>query len=384
MPVRGFDNRGLALAICVFLVLITMPASADRDSTDLVGQLTLCVLGGLTILRPLIAGTLAGITVTVMFSFNADYLGLSVTALAIVIAVTMIQGLRLPALVFAVWYASVSIAGSTRNANDIVDMAQGAIFWLVFMFAPLLLGDIIRRIQLRAELQRRDHALATEHERRAIARDLHDTLAYATTTMVMKAEQARLRGGHDPHTRSDLDFIATTGRSAAADLRTMVALLRQSHAMGDGTAEMPGMLPSNPLEEVIDAQRAKLGAFDFETNLALSGSPSELPERASTVLARVLTEVASNITKHGNPEHAVSLMIDLEGPEVEAVFVNSAKDGVAKWGQRGMGLVGLQEIVTGAGGNLESGPVNDRWITHVTLPRLARPGTRTGRGGRGE
>lgn len=380
MPAHSFASQGLALAVCVLLIFITVPANAERDSTDLVGQLTLCVLGGLAILRPLLAGTLVGITVTVMFTFNADYLGLSVIALAIVIAVTMIEGLRLPALVFAVWYASVSIASLTRNANDSIDMAQGAIFWLLFMFAPLLLGDIIRRIQLRAERERRDQILAAEHQRRAIARDLHDTLAYATTTMVMKAEQARLRGGHDPQTRSDLDFIATTGRSAAADLRTMVALLRQSSSTSDGVTEMPGMLPSNPLEEVIDAQRAKLGAFEFETNLALSGSPSELPERASTVLARVLTEVASNITKHGNPEDPVSLMIDLEGPEVEAVFVNSAKHGVADWGQRGMGLVGLQEVVSAAGGNLESGPVADRWITHVTLPRFAR----TGRGGRGE
>lgn len=370
------SSRGLALAIFVLLVLITLPTGPVRDPAALLTQLACCVLGGLVVLRPLIAGTLLGIIVTALYAIDREYLGLAVITLPIVVAVAAVRGMRILALVYAMWYVTVSIAATARNVESSMDMVRAVDFWIVLMFAPLLLGDIVRRLQLRTERARREHAQAAERQRRAIARDLHDTLAYATTTMVMKAEQARLRGGHDSQTLSDLDFIATTGRSAAADLRTMVALLRDSHQSNEMDDDSPGMLPSNPLEEVVDAQRAKLAAFDFESNFALSGDPARLSERMSTVLARVLTEVASNITKHADPRHEVTLLIDLEGAEVEAVFVNSAKKEESDSAHRGMGLLGLQEIVTAEGGQLDAGPVGDRWITHLTLPRATTSGGR--------
>lgn len=376
---RIFASRGLAVVVTVVILLFALPLGATRNHVAMVVQLVCAILGGLSVLRPVTAGTLLGITATANFlrevgtgqPGGAEYLGLAVVAEPIVVAVTATRGMRFLALVFALWYVTVSIASTSRNVGSTVELTQAVNFWLVFMFAPLLLGDVIRRIQQRAERQRREQAVASERQRRAIARDLHDTLAYATTTMVMKAEQARLRGGHDEQTLADLDFIATTGRSAAADLRTMVALLRDKNEAQELGQNPAGMLPANPLEEVIDAQRAKLTAFDFDVNFALTGDPTMLPDRLSTVLARVLTEVASNITKHADPCHEVTLMIDLDGPEIEAVFVNSTRKSVSESSHRGMGLLGLQEIVTVEGGTLQSGPVGERWITHVTLPQSA-------------
>lgn len=366
---RVAASPGLAVTVTVLLLLIGVPTGTPRNAVEFAIQVSFCLLGGLAVLRPLLAGLALGVMLVVLLVGQMSFLGMAVVALPTAVAVNAIRGHRIPALLFAVWYVGVSIALTARYVHSAIDLARALNFWLVFMFAPLLLGEVIRRLQQRAERERREQAQDAERQRRAIARDLHDTLAYATTTMVMKAEQARLRGGHDPQTLSDLDFIATTGRSAAADLRTMLALLREQETGPDVPPDPAGVLPPSRLEEVIEAQRAKLAAFDFEVNLALNGDPGGVPERVSTVLARVLTEVASNITKHGDPTQAVTVMIDVDSPEIEMVLVNGIRSEAVETGQRGLGLIGLREIVEVEQGRLDSGRVGERWLTHLTVPR---------------
>jgi signal transduction histidine kinase len=339
-------------------------------------QLLCCVGAALSILRPLLGASLLGILlVAASFSLQNPYLGMAIAAFPIAIAVCAVRGRRVAALLFALLYLANFIATTSRNSDTAREVTQGVMFWLVIIFAPLLLGEGIRRLQRRSERQRREQELAAERQRHAIARDLHDTLAYATTTMVMKAEQARIRGGQDAQTLADLDFIAAAGRSATADLRTMLALLREN-AQGDQSGELvtpidaaAGVLPPTRFEEVLEAQRAKLAAFDFDVHLALTGDPVALPDQLSVVLARVLTEVTSNITKHGEPHSEVSVMIDLGPNDIEAVFVNTIRSTPADSGHHGLGLLGLREIVAAVGGTLESGPMGDRWISHLMVSR---------------
>lgn len=347
---------------------MVLPDGATRDPATRVLQVVCCLLGGLSVLRPVLAGTVLGIAVTAVLLQPDPYLGMAVLALVVPVAVSAILGRRIWALIFTGWYLGVLIAMTAEAAETAVQMASGVNFWVVFMFAPLLLGEMIRRLQQRAERQRRDQMLAAERQRRAIARDLHDTLTYATTTMVMRAEQARLRGGHDDQTLSDLDLIAATGRSATADLRTMLAMLRDQDSEAHDEPDPLGLLPASRLDEVVEAQTAKLRAFDFEVNLSMTGDPALLPERVTTIVARVVTEAASNITKHGDPCHEVTLMLDFAPPEVEAVFVNAIRTEEPATGHHGLGLLGLQEIVSAEDGSLTSEQVGSRWITHLTVP----------------
>jgi signal transduction histidine kinase len=246
---------------------------------------------------------------------------------------------------------------------------------LVLIFSPLLLGELIWRVQRGAEHQRRAQRLEAERQRQSIARDLHDTLAYSTTAMVMKAEQARLRGGQDEQTLADLDYIASTGRSTTADLRTILALLRESPKdaqPGGASLTDHGIVEPTRLEEVLEGQRAKLAAFNFDVHLSINGDPAILPDHLTTVLARSVTEMASNITKHGDPDSEVSIMIDIGPDDVELVAVNGLRPSPTGSGQRGLGLLGLREVVEGVAGNFESGQMGTRWITHLTLPLRER------------
>lgn len=369
---RVFASPALAILLTGLLLIVAIPDGVTRGSQIVVIQLVCCILGGLAVLRPLLAGMFLGITITLLVFVPSSFLGLAVLAFVIPIGVSAIRGHRIRALVFSGWYLGASIAVTAEISQSASELARGVNFWVVFMLAPLLLGEVIRQLQQRAERQRKAQVLAAERQRRAIARDLHDTLTYATTTMVMRAEQARLRGGHDDQTVRDLDFIAATGRSATADLRTMLAMLRDPGSDLRDDPDPLGVLPGSRLEEVLAGQAAKLRAFDFEVNISTTGDPSVMPERVSTILARVVTEAASNITKHGDPWHEVTIMIDFGEHEVEAVFVNGIRSGEPDFGHHGMGLLGLQEIVTVENGTLTSEQVGSRWITHLTLPSADR------------
>lgn len=367
------------MLLTILFLLISIPDGITLGPSIVIVQLVCSILGGLAVLRPLLAGILLGMTLTLLLAIPPGFLGMGIMAAVVPIGVSAIQGHRIWALLFAGWYLAVSIALTAEVAKTAVELARGVNFWVVFILAPLLLGEVIRQLQQRAERQRKAQLLAAELQRRAIARDLHDTLTYATTTMVMRADQVRLRGGHDPQTLSDLDFITATGRSAAADLRTMLAMLRDPRSELPDNPDPLGLLPASPLEEVLAAQAAKLRAFDFEVNLSTTGDSTALSERTSTVIARVVTETASNITKHGDPSQEVTMMIDFGVDEVEGVFVNGIRSDEPASGHHGMGLLGLQEIVTGEKGSLTSEQVGSRWITHLTLPvgDYARGGDRS-------
>ncbi|MDO5498375.1 MAG: histidine kinase [Propionibacteriaceae bacterium] len=366
---RTLASPGLASLVAVLLLLIALPTGGGRTLWIIALQAACCLAAGLAVVRPVSAGISLGILMVPLMWAPTSLLGLAVLSLTVPIAVAAIRGHRIWSIVFAGWYLGISVIVTVEISRTPLEMAIGVNFWVIFLFAPLLIGEVIRGMQQRTERQRKQQLLTAERQRRAIARDLHDTLAYATTTMVMRAEQSRLRGGHDDQTLDDLDFIAATGRSASADLRTMLALLRDPDRELNDDPDPLGVLPMSRLEEVVGAQLAKLRAFDFEVNLAINGTPAELSERLSTVVARVFTEAASNITKHGDPRHEVTVMIDIGDSEVEAVFVNAVRpDGDGLTGPSGLGLLGLRELVGAEGGTLTSEPVGGRWITHLTIP----------------
>lgn len=361
-----------AVGIVVVGTLVVLPTSREADPKEVAAQLLCCVGAGVAVLLPIVGGSLLGaVQLLLTLTVAKPYLGFTILAYPFVVALCAARGRRVTALSFGAFYLALFLWVAPRMQDARNDLLEIMGFWLVVVFAALLFGEIVWRLQLRSAQQREEQVMAAERERRAIARDLHDHLAYATTTMVMKADQARLRGGQDSQTLADLEYIAATGRSATADLRTMLALLRESGESKDGSPieDMPsGLLPPTRLQEVIEAQRAKLAAFDFDVQLAISEDLATLPERQAAVLSRVLTEVASNVTKHGDPRSEVNIMIDISPDEVEAVLINKPRATPASTGHRGLGMLGLGEIVNAVGGMLTSGPVGDRWINHVTLP----------------
>ena len=143
------------------------------------------------------------------------------------------------------WYVPVvSAPQALFGGPEAVDLVILPVQNVLLFGTAWLVGDVIRR--QRSEIARLDQEreLAVRAERLAIARDLHDAVASANARIVMRAEQAKLRGTPDAATAADLDHILTTARQAGQDLRAMLATLRSSV---DGTPiDAPPSPPDPP------------------------------------------------------------------------------------------------------------------------------------------
>ena len=112
-------------------------------------------------------------------------------------------------------------------------------------------GDVAARHAARAarlEIEAGTTALASaEAERDRIARELHDVVAHAVSVMVVQAGAERLRLGQDAgRTGKALESIEESGRTALAELRSMLGVMRDGSAESlapiPGVAEIPDLV----------------------------------------------------------------------------------------------------------------------------------------------
>jgi signal transduction histidine kinase len=249
----------------------------------------------------------------------------------------------------------------------------------VLIGLPLLLGAYLRSVRQVArqaewrvaEEQRRrlsESALVRVNERTAIARELHDLVAQHIASMVLRVGVARhVLPTTDPKVREVLDDIHAGGTATLADLRRLVALLREP---ADGPHEQPLVDPSelpNALAEVVERSRKVGLRVDTSVDPQITGVDAV---RGLAVL-RLTQEGLTNVAKHAGAaaQASVSVRINDEG----AVSVEIRDDGgdgraeAARYGL-GQGLVGMRERVQLLGGKLEVAAVNGGWRLAATLP----------------
>ncbi len=82
---------------------------------------------------------------------------------------------------------------------------------------------------------------AVVEERARIARELHDIVAHAVSTIVVQAGAAEQVVEDDPAlTRESLETIRATGTAALADMRRLVTVLRDDTRRAARAAAGPG------------------------------------------------------------------------------------------------------------------------------------------------
>ncbi|HEY7272934.1 MAG TPA: histidine kinase dimerization/phosphoacceptor domain-containing protein, partial [Actinoplanes sp.] len=180
-----------------------------------------------------------------------------------------------------VWLAAGVLAAVslTDAIGDPWRQLPGTVFGLtVSIGLPLLLGLVIRTTrelgvqaqERAAEEQRRresEERAARAGERAAIARELHDVVAHHVASMVLRAGVARhVLPGLDPRVVEVFDDVHRTGTTALADLRRLVALLRDPEGVrGDAAlaAIEPSALPA-ALGAAVDTARRSGLAVDAD------------------------------------------------------------------------------------------------------------------------
>ncbi|QDB78333.1 two-component sensor histidine kinase [Georgenia sp. 311] len=277
----------------------------------------------------------------------------------------------------AVWpsaLVSVNVADGTEVA---LSPAASFVIALSTTFAlamiALMLGTTARgrRLHIAALVERaaqlaleRDQSaqIALVAERNRIAREMHDVVAHSLSVMVTLADGARASLTKRPDQAAvALDELAATGRSALADTRRLLGVLRDDDA-GEGGAPLAPQPLNTDLTDVI----ARFQAAGVPVSLTESGPA--LPADAGLQLAvfRIVQEALTNVLRHAPGSPRIDVTIDRQ-PGYVVVEVDNADGARPASTPGGRGLVGMRERAAVYDGHVEAGPTPGGWRVRAVL-----------------
>ena len=192
---------------------------------------------------------------------------------------------------------------------------------------------------VRAEATSREVALrAVSEERARIARELHDIVAHSMSVMVVQAGAAEKALDDPEYVRKALGSIRTTGTSALAEMRRVVALIRE-----DG--ETPELHPQPDLADLEEL----VAEMDVPTTLHIEGESQPLSAGVALSTFRIVQEALTNVRRHSQAGSvAVTLRYLPDSLQIEV-----ADDGVGSAAASGgNGLIGMRERAQMYGGTV--------------------------------
>ncbi|WP_153505778.1 sensor histidine kinase [Cumulibacter manganitolerans] len=270
---------------------------------------------------------------------------------------------------YAALIAGASLLGvdllvpAMQEANEIVfHWAVTALVWSAGFGLRTLdrreKASIRRAVE--AEVGAAERAMrAVLDERAVIARELHDIVGHAVSSMVVQAGAAEA-GADDPdYVRETAASIRSTGIDALGEMRRLVSMLR--------TADEAPLSPQ-PRLEALPALIEKTSAQGVQAALTVTGTPRPLPAGLDLVVYRIVQEALTNVRRH-----AVARRCDVSldyGPYcVSVAVVDDGSTASSGPPASGHGLVGMRERVALYGGELAAGPGQaGGFAVRATLP----------------
>jgi signal transduction histidine kinase len=206
-------------------------------------------------------------------------------------------------------------------------------------------------------------------ERTAIARELHDLVAHHVASMVLRVGVARhvLRDA-DPRVGEVFDDLHASGTTALADLRRLVAVLRNPAMVAGGSGYLPiepGALP-DALAATVD-RAAKTG---LTVDASIDPAVAKLDAVRGLAVLRLTQEGLTNVAKHAGPSARARFCVRMVD---DAVHWEITDDGGRSAdppprAEPGHGLAGMRERVELLGGTLTAGPEGTGWRLRTVLP----------------
>lgn len=216
---------------------------------------------------------------------------------------------------------------------------------------------------LREQAERRAIEQLTE-QRLRIARELHDIVAHALSLIAVQAGVAN----YVVTTRPDeaaraLSSIERSSRSALAEMRTLLGILRADEPSGTGQADgglapAPGLAGLNGLTE-------RAAAAGVRVEVDITGQPRQPPAGIDLTAYRVIQEALTNVVKHAAADTCrVRLTYGEDDLTIEVTDrgrgrlpSRPAPGRGDSAGNGGHGIAGMRERVTMYSGQFEAGPL---------------------------
>ena len=253
-------------------------------------------------------------------------------------------------------------------------------------------GDVVRNRRLavraledrahRLEVQsRQERELAAADERSHIAREMHDIVAHSLQVIISQADGARYAAAAKPALAvTALETIGQTGRSALADMRQLLGVLRET---GETVAGVPGVTDDDARRPAADAspdgrgtrlppgrrpqpRLADLPALvetmrlsGLEVSLLETDTPRRaLPAGGELAAYRIVQEALTNTLRHGGPDADAFVTLAWTARGLDLQIDDDGRGAAADPATRGsgQGLRGAAERTALFGGTLETGP----------------------------
>ena len=234
---------------------------------------------------------------------------------------------------------------------------------LVLFGAPGFVGMLAGRYWGAAIRVKEEMKAKNELFRRALSRDLHDTAVHATTSMVMRANQALLREGLDEQSRQDFQFIADTGREATRTLRKTLTSLRENDLLPEAPSVDAAWFRARLNGEQIRLEQAGFAVRSTTEVMLTDVSPQVL-----ATLGRLVVEIVNNVLRHGKPGSEVTLMLENSGSTINLMCSNLLGEAEPDRERVRLGVVGMSELTESQGGTLTARAMGAHWVTHVSIP----------------
>ena len=327
----------------------------------------------------------------------------------------------------------------TNPGLTVGEILRNTAILILLILVGILVGFNTRsaRLRLKAiELRSARLALASEQavllaaaeERSRIAREMHDVVAHSLAVMITMADGAAAIVERDPATaKQAIETLAEAGRSALADTRRLVGVLREDPSVAAEQApqspEPPAPSEGSPSsarqQEVRDLpvpefaplgtvtpvepsapianlrQQATNGASDRSRgDLPLAPSPEQaditelvkrfeaagvpvtyrwvgaaLPEDKALQLTvfRIAQEALTNVLRYAPTTPAVSVDVERHIGTVVLTVDNDAAPGTRPMHGSGKGLIGMRERASVYGGTVQAGPTPTGWRVRAVL-----------------
>lgn len=197
--------------------------------------------------------------------------------------------------------------------------------------------------QTNMELQ--EHAVlseqrAAESERRRLAREVHDVLAYTLTSLIMMMEAAiDLAGQQEGPLRQHLERIRDQTKEGVLEVRRTLQAIRRVEPT-----------PETGLKAIFRLVQSFDKATHLRIRLHLGDAPMSFGAEKDRIAYRAVQEGISNALRHGRATE-IGIHVARQGAGVAIAIVdNGTGFGVLS---EGFGIMGIRERVSQVGGTVE-------------------------------
>lgn len=215
--------------------------------------------------------------------------------------------------------------------------------------------------------RREETERALRAERTALARELHDIAGHHLSGIIVTAQAASALAATDPaRTRDLLGTVQEEARTALADLRRTVGLLRDEGTDADGS-HAPVATPSLARVPDLVAQARTAGR---RVQLEMDDTLPPLSPLADATVYRMVQESLANVAHHA-PGAASVVRIEFAARMLRAAVSNDRPPAPAPAPRRtdGYGLAGMRERADLIGARLTTGPTPDGgWRNELVVP----------------